>query len=512
MVRVDLLPSLESLRVADPAGPGLVTMATTVGQGAVDASGLALVEQSVPLSAGTLVYAASLAKLVTALCVHRLALDGALDLDEPVGRWFPALADGRRISVRHLLLHRSGLPEYHALRLLAGHSVDDRLEQEDVRRLVDGMTVWFEPGTRVSYNNTNFAMLAMVVETITGESFAAAARRLVFDPAGMNHALVKRHPDEVLNDAAAGYFTQGGGLRRAVMGVASIGDGGMWWCGADLAALGRWLLVDRPEVIEMRRQVPLPDGSVPTLATGCAVAPDGSWFGGSAEFTGFCAELRVYPGEGVAIGLMSNRQEAQPKRRLDLLANSLGLPQPTVVAPRRLTADRIPEGVLVGVGGSSWRFIVDDSDAGTIGVKVGELSLRLVPVGGLWQVEGAPSHTAGWDGDEFVVRDGNGELARLRVVGGGMPTDDDMARLAGWWWCPSACAALRVTHLDGDLWIRRGQGPEETLSPVGERSGCWVLAAPWGLVEMERAGSGGSVTLGRAEGVRLVRLGRIDDC
>jgi len=507
---VELLPALESLRVADPAGPGMVTMATTADHGAVDASGLAVVEQSVALSDGTRLYAASLAKLVTALCVHRLALDGALHLDDTVDRWFPALRDGRDITVRHLLLHRSGLPEYHALRLLAGHSVDDRLEQGDVRRLVDGMTVWFEPGTRVSYNNTNFAMLAMVIEAVTGETLGVAARRLVFDPAGMALAVVRQQPDQMVQGAAAGYSTHDGGLRRAVMGAASIGDGGMWWCGTDLAALGRWMLGDRPEVTLMHQRVPLPDGSLPTLATGCAVAPDGSWFGAAAEFTGFCGELRVYPDARVAIGLMANRQEVRPARHLDILASALGLAVPAVTEVCRLTADRIPRGTLVGVGGSAWTFVVEDAAARSLGVVVGEMSFRLVASGDAWQVEGAPSHTAGWDGEEFVVRDGRGELARLREVGGPLPTEADMKALSGWWWCPSASSTLHVSVEGGRPWLRRGQGPAEALSPVGERSGRWVLAAPWGLLEFDRSSDGARAVLGRAEGVPLVRLDRVD--
>ena len=87
--------------------------------------------------------------------------------------------------MRHLLLHRSGLPEYHALRLVAGAGVDDRLEHADVLRLVDGMSPWFTPGTRVSYTNTNYAMLAHVVAAATGTPFAAAVSDLVFRPAGM---------------------------------------------------------------------------------------------------------------------------------------------------------------------------------------------------------------------------------------------------------------------------------------------------------------------------------------
>ncbi len=506
---MDLEVALSALRDDDPTAPGVVLMATDARAGTVAATGTAVVEHSVPLAIDTRVYAASLAKLVTAACVHRLAGDGRLELDQPVAEWFPDLADGPRITVRQLLLHRSGLPEYHALRLVAGCSVDDRLEHRDVRRLVDGMSVWFEPGSRVSYNNTNFAMLAMIVADVTGESFAEAAQHLVLEPAGVVGALVKEHSDAVVARAAAGYVRDGQGYRRAVMGLASTGDGGLWWTGTDMAAFGRWLLSNPPEVAAMRERVPLPDGPLPTLATGCTTAADGSWFGGIAEFTGFAAELRVYPEHGVAIGAMTNRQDGRPGRRLDELARTLGLPEPVAAAlPVRREA-AAPSGTLVGAGGAPWHFRPGDetsSDAASIEVAVDSLAFRLVPTADGWQVDGMPTHTAGWEGDEFVVRDRSAEVARLSVVGGDPLPAASMSAFTGWWWCASARTALQVAQDGGELWLRRGQAPREPLRPVGARDGRWVFAAPWGLLELDRDGRRGRVVLHRAEGLELVRL------
>jgi CubicO group peptidase (beta-lactamase class C family) len=510
---MDLASSLRALRTDDPAAPGVVVMAATATDHAVEASGMAVLEHGVPLTADTLLYGASLAKLVTALCVHRLRIDGRLQLDDPVGRWFPALRDGHRITLRHLLLHRSGLPEYHALRLVGGYTVDDRLERADIRRLVDGMTTWFEPGTQVAYNNTNFAMLAMVVSDITGESFANAARHLVFEPAGLQTAMVKERADAIVDRSAAGYTPAAGGFHRALMGLASTGDGGVWWSGNDLAAMGRWLLTGHPAITAMRERVPLPDGSLPTLATGCTVADDGSWFGGLAEFTGFCAELRVYPAHDVALGAMSNRQDGRLGQRLNSVATSLGIPEPVAADPPPRRPGPRPQGTLVGVGGAPWHFRADDdahSPGDTLVVTVGALSFHLVEAGNEWRVSEMPSNHAGWEGDEFVLRDGTSERARLHEIGGTPPTAAEMAGLAGWWWCPAAAASLRVTTADDGLMLQRGQTVPEPLEPVGDRAGRWVMAAPWGLLEFDHDGHTGRVILHRAEGLELQRLVRPD--
>lgn len=506
----------------DQAGPGTVVCACTCDDGAVETAGLAVLEHGLPMLETTPLYAASLAKVVTAMCVHRLALQGRLGLDDAISAWFPALAAGDRITVRQLLLHRSGLPEYHALRLVAGYAVEDRLLPDDIRRLTDSMDVWFEPGSRVSYNNTNFAMLAMIVADVTEKSFRLAADELVFGPARMTGAVVRDDPCTLIDGMANGYTRSGRGWLRAVHGSTSVGDGGMWWSGHDLLALGQTLLQsataadgEGDAVVEaMRRQVPLPDSSLPTLATGCTVSADGSWFGGLAEFTGFCAELRVYPDHGVAIGAMSNRQDGRLGQLLDAVAARLDVAPPALSAPATRRAGPAPSGTLIGMGGAPWHFRPADAaagaPAGAITATVGTLSFHLVASGDEWQVSELPSHSAGWEGDEFVLRDGSAERARLQEVGGVGPTAHEMNGLAGWWWCPAAATALRVTETDGGLFLQRGQSAPEPLLPAGDRDGRWVLAAPWGLLEFDHGGRHGRIILHRAEGLRIRRLVAVD--
>lgn len=501
-VAVGAADSGDLLAAFGPGTPGIVVVAATDADESVLSVGDAVVQHRVPLTPDSLVYAASLAKLVTSYCVHQLVLEGRLHLDAPVSTWFPALADGHRITVRQLLLHRSGLPEYHALRLVAGHHVDDRLEPSDVRRLVDGMRTWFEPGTRVSYNNTNFAMLAEVVAQVTGMPFPRAADALVFERYGLSGALFRGSPDAIVTNSANGYVSSREGFRTVLMGSASMGDGGLWWSAKHMAAFGRLLVAGGPVVDAMRTRVPLPDGTVPDLATGCSVAPDGSWFGAAAEFTGFVGQLRVY--DGVAIGAMSNRQDAPVGAVLDAVASSLGF---SVVLPRPPEAfgpGPVPDGVLVGLGGAPWVFRAHDD--GTVAVSLGGLAFDIEPDDAAWRVKGRAAMTAGWVSGEFVVRDGAREVARLSPVGGGTLPVPALDELAGWWWCHAARTVLRIEHVGDALMLRRGQLPAEPLVVAGEREQRWVLAAPWGLIEFDRSLREGSVVLHRAEGLTIERL------
>jgi hypothetical protein len=121
-----------------------------------------------------------------------------------------------------------------------------------------------------------------------------------------------------------------------------------------------------------------------------------------------------------------------------------------------------------------------------------------------------PSLTAGWEGDDFVLRDGPAERARLHEVGGALPTAPELAGVEGWWWCPSAAVTLRVIESDGGWMLQRGQSTPEPLQPAGDRDGRWVLAAPWGLVELDHDGLVGRVVLHRAEGLAVHRLAALD--
>ncbi|MFI7152200.1 serine hydrolase domain-containing protein [Nonomuraea sp. NPDC050022] len=109
---------------------------------------------------------ASVTKPVIAVTVLRLAAEGKVDLDERVEHYLPGSLDGRPITVRQLLLHTSGLPEYFDL-------VDWTKPAIPVDHLALAMTrePVGEPGERWFYSNTNFLVAGMLIEKVTGKDF-----------------------------------------------------------------------------------------------------------------------------------------------------------------------------------------------------------------------------------------------------------------------------------------------------------------------------------------------------
>lgn len=498
----------------DDHGPGLAVVVVRPGRRWIAVRGLASLEHGRAITPHTPMYAASLAKLVTAAAVHRCVARGLLRLDDRLDRWFPALVRAADVDVASLLQHRSGLPEFHALRLLAGHHVEDHLTPADVIGLVDGMHTWFEPGSRVSYNNTNYAVLAHLVSSVTGEPWADAARRLVLAPVGADDGGVRDAPTAWLPNMSGCYVASGGGRwRRATLGSASVGDGGWWASPSDLAAFAAALLhgsIDGDDVVTpMRHADPLPAGVAPSpLRSGCTTGGEGddAWFGGLAEFVGARAELRVVPGRGVAVVAIANSQSAPVGAVLDDVLEGLTGCRPGRAELEAFTDGQVPDGWFVADGSAAWEVRLGDDRTGT--VSVGALRFRVVPVEGGWEVDGRPSVQVGWIGDRLVVRDGAAELARLRPVATRPATDDEIRAVEGLHACPSARTHLSVT-VDPTVTVSRGALAPEPASVIGVRddaaSPTVLVATTWGLLELSPATGTGRAVLGRAEDVPVER-------
>ncbi|MFJ5776252.1 serine hydrolase domain-containing protein [Streptomyces sp. NPDC093094] len=122
---------------------------------------------------------ASDTKAFTAVAVMRLVTEGRIGLDDRAGRYVPQLAH-RAVTVRQLLKQTSGLPEYVTL-------VDWTRAgtPEEYLALSLGRTPDFEPGTDWGYSNTNYLVLGMVIDKVTGVGFRTYVDRVVLRPLGL---------------------------------------------------------------------------------------------------------------------------------------------------------------------------------------------------------------------------------------------------------------------------------------------------------------------------------------
>ena len=129
----------------------------------------------------------SITKVFTAVVVLQLVEEGALTLDDPVARWLPALPGADAIRVRDLLAHTSGLAEY-----LADPAADvtQPVAREALLAYATARGLAFEPGSAWAYSNTNYAALGLVIEDVTGASYAGEVRARILDPLGLGDTFV----------------------------------------------------------------------------------------------------------------------------------------------------------------------------------------------------------------------------------------------------------------------------------------------------------------------------------
>ncbi|MFE9600765.1 serine hydrolase domain-containing protein [Streptomyces hokutonensis] len=208
-------PDAEALRAALAGLPDADATAALVRVGGTDGSwrgsaGVHDLESGAAADPDARFRAGSTTKVVTAATVLRLAAQGEVDLDTPVQRYLPGLLTEafEPISVRQLLNHTSGIQ--------AGDGFGDAFEDQYAHRF-DTLTPRqvvasavakgpeFQPGTQQDYLNINYTILGLLIEKVTGHSYASEAARLVLRPAGMRDTYFPGTDPRILGPHNHGY-------------------------------------------------------------------------------------------------------------------------------------------------------------------------------------------------------------------------------------------------------------------------------------------------------------------
>lgn len=285
--------------------------------------GQANVELDVPASAKTIYQSGSVGKQFAATAVMMLVEDGKLSLDDRISQF---LADTplawRDITLRHLLSHTSGIPEY-------TDKVDLRKDytEDDLYRFATAPPLDFAPGEKWSYSNAGYALVGMIIRKVTGRFYGDVLRDRIFAPLGMDTARVISEADIVPN-RAAGYRLVDGVLKNqewvAPM-LNTTADGALYLTVLDMAkwdaALYTDKLLQKASLETMWTPARLNDGqpaggydegmaygfgwALGTQAGHRKVEHGGSW-------QGFKAHIVRYVDDRLTVIVLANLAEAKP--------------------------------------------------------------------------------------------------------------------------------------------------------------------------------------------------------
>jgi D-alanyl-D-alanine carboxypeptidase len=270
------LPRASKLRqdtraVVAAGAPGVIVLARDGSRSVRVAAGSADLTPRTPMRVTDRFRVASITKTFVAAVALQLVGEGRMSLDDTVERWIPGLVPGGAgITVRQLLNHTSGLFDYiddGDDTILKPYQRGDVTHVTPPRQIVAVATSHpphFAPGTKHRYSNTNYIVLGLVVEAVTGDSLTAELGRRIFQPLGLRATSFDATASRITGRHAHGYAPLGPGGRVTELNVLSSSL--TWAAGAlvstagDVARFYRALLQGRllpPDLLrEMETTVP----------------------------------------------------------------------------------------------------------------------------------------------------------------------------------------------------------------------------------------------------------------
>jgi len=276
---------------------------------------------------------ASFTKQFTAACIMLLVHDGKLHYDDHLTDIFPEFpAYGKSITVRNLLNHTSGLQDYGDLMMKQyPNTPEDKVPQildAGVLKILEQQTSGeFPPGSKWEYSNSGYAVLAMIVEKVSGQSFGQFLHDRIFVPLKMNHTLAYEKGKNEVPHRAYGHTKEKGVWHETDQSPTSavLGDGGIY---SSLDDLAKWDQALRNHTLLSAEE--MKPALTPVQPTGGpAKYPDGStlsygfgWFldpyeghkrmSHDGSTVGFRTTIQRFPDDNLTIIVLANRADINP--------------------------------------------------------------------------------------------------------------------------------------------------------------------------------------------------------
>lgn len=291
--------------------------------------GHADLEWDVPMPLNAIHQIGSVTKQFTSAAVLMLWEQGKIDLDADITDYLPDFdAQGRTISVRRLMDHTSGIKGYTEMASFGTLATQD-LPRDTLLTLIGAEPFDFEPGTALIYNNSGFFLLGLIIEEVSGQSYADYLEEYVFPEAGMDDSSYCSN-SVVLEKRAHGYQASQSGLELApylnhlwpyAAGslCSTVGDLLSWnraLHGGEVLSAQAYRLLITPE--------PLEDGTPLRYAKGITrhIGAGGPMIGHGGGINGFLSESRYYTEEdAIVVVLLNTTGPANP----GAIADAIGL-------------------------------------------------------------------------------------------------------------------------------------------------------------------------------------------
>jgi len=510
-------------RFAHPDSPGCILGVTRAGTLVYEKGyGMADLERDVPITPASIFHVASISKQFTAMAIMLLEQQGKLSIDDDVRKYVPELPDyGKRITLRHLLTHTSGIRDQWALLDIAGWREDDLITEDDVMWAVTRQrSLNFNPGDEYLYSNSGFTVLAVIVKRVSGQSLRAFADAQIFKPLGMTHTHFHDDHTMVVPHRTSAYQPRdGGGWRVSIPVFDTYGATSLFTTAEDLLKWEQNFAEPRVGsaalLARMQEEGTLNDGSHTGYGLGLAVGKHRGLteIGHGGADAGYRADVERYPEQKLAVAALCNASNSNPgsltRQVADLyLGAALG---PDASAARQAGAISLTAEQLAANAGVYRR---STGDIIRLDVRDGKLTMGgpsgLIPISETqFQVPGADVTLTfeQTDGGRAVrVRRGSNAPQRFQRMPAFAPTKAQLAAFGG---------TYRSTELDTDMRIAAS---DTALVLTGRRPGSLVMRPIYtdafrgdaGVLEFSRDATGRVtgfvINAGRVRALRFDRI------
>ncbi|MEM7657389.1 MAG: serine hydrolase domain-containing protein, partial [Bacteroidota bacterium] len=332
---LQIAPVFERWNSSHPPQPGVAVAVIHQGEVILQrTAGHANLEYDRPLDSQSVFDLASLAKQFTGFAIARLIIEGKLEWEDSVSSYLPELPVLRQgIKLKHLTYHTSGLRdvgELFDLSNLAGNFTS----AEAWQLLQWQQELNFAPGTEYDYSNTNYVLLALIVEKVSGIPFPDWCATHMFEPLGMKHSFANANPGAIIPNRAVAYHSQEEGFYFPQdNGMALIGSSAVY---SNLEDMIKWVQALEteshfPAAFRLMKQTgTLDNGKEVGYGLGLGIGD----FRGHLKIdhsgstpAGFHTQMAIFPEQEIALVILSNWSEIDPVRDVAMEVLSQLLPQ-----------------------------------------------------------------------------------------------------------------------------------------------------------------------------------------
>ena len=284
--------------------------------------GMANLEHGLPINTASIFRIGSVSKQFAAAVAALAAMEGYLDLEDPLQKWIPELPDyGEPLTLRHTLNHTSGLRDYITLMSLKGlrgddfYTVDELIEVQALQEELN-----FTSGSEYLYSNSGYVLLTEAVARAVDKPFKDYAEEVLFRPLQMGHSHFHDDHNHIVPLRADGYSPRGDGFRTNMTTLDMIGDGGVYtsiddmvhWATAleqDGIRSGLTPILETKGILNSGEEISYALGQSHGEHRGLAtIGHGGSW-------VGFRADVLRFPSQSTSIVTLCNRSDAGPSGR-----------------------------------------------------------------------------------------------------------------------------------------------------------------------------------------------------